>query len=128
MSRLNMLIAELCPEGVTYKKLSELGTFYGGITGKSKSDFEDGNAVFISYKNVYSNPALDVNPDDRVKIGVNETQRTLEYGDIIFTGSSESKEECGYSSVITSRPEQNMYLNSFCFFLRLDDVNICDPD
>ncbi len=50
MSTLDKLIAELCPDGVEYKTLAELGKFYGGITGKSKDDFKDGNAVFISYK------------------------------------------------------------------------------
>ena len=76
MSRLEELIAELCPDGVEYKTLGELGSFYGGITGKSKEDFKDGNAIFITYRNVYLNPALDVAPEDRVKIAPNEKQRT----------------------------------------------------
>lgn len=38
MSRLDELIQELCPDGVEYKTLGELGKFYGGITGKSKDD------------------------------------------------------------------------------------------
>ena len=88
MSRLEELIAELCPEGVEYKTLGELGSFYGGITGKSKDDFINGNAKFITYKNVYSNIALKLDVEDRVKISPNEKQRTLEYGDVIFTGSS----------------------------------------
>lgn len=50
MSRLEELIAELCPAGVEYKTLGELGSFYGGITGKSKDDFINGNAKFITYK------------------------------------------------------------------------------
>lgn len=91
MSRLEELIAELCPEGVEYKTLGELGSFYGGITGKSKDDFINGNAKFITYKNVYSNIALKLDVEDRVKISPNEKQRTLEYGDVIFTGSSETR-------------------------------------
>ena len=47
MSRLEELIAELCPAGVEYKTLGELGSFYGGITGKSKDDFINGNAKFV---------------------------------------------------------------------------------
>ena len=58
MSRIEELIEKLCPEGVEYKTLEELGNFYGGITGKSKEDFVDGNAKFITYKNIYSNPPL----------------------------------------------------------------------
>ena len=36
MSRLEELIKELCPDGVEYKSLGEIGNFYGGLTGKSK--------------------------------------------------------------------------------------------
>ena len=107
MSRLSELIRKLCPDGVEYRKLDELGKFYGGITGKSKDDFKDGNAVFITYKNVYANPALDITPEDRVKISESEKQRTLEYGDIIFTGSSETPDECGFSSVVTQDLQKN---------------------
>ncbi len=128
MSRLDDLIAELCPDGVEYKTLGELGKFYGGITGKSKDDFKDGNAVFISYKNVYANPALDIKPVDRVKVSKDENQRTLQYGDIIFTGSSETPDECGISSVVTQESTEPLYLNSFCFFFRLDNKNILVPD
>lgn len=128
MSRLDELIQEYCPDGLEYRTLGELGHFYGGITGKSKKDFVDGNAVFISYKNVYQNPALDIHPSDRVKISEDENQRTLMLGDIIFTGSSETPDECGFSSVITEQPTEPLYLNSFCFFFRLDNPEILIPD
>lgn len=128
MSKLDELIRELCPEGVEYKTLGEIGKFYGGLTGKSKKDFEDGNEVFITYKNVYSNPALDIYPNDKVKIADGEKQRTLEYGDIVFTGSSETPDECGFSSVVTRKPGRKLYLNSFCFFFRLDNPKVLLPD
>lgn len=128
MSKFEKLIKELCPDGVDYYYLGDIGKFYGGLTGKSKDDFKDGNAKFITYKNVYSNPALDINPVETVKILPNENQRTLEYGDIIFTGSSETPDECGFSSVVTRIPTENLYLNSFCFIYRLNDKNILLPD
>ena len=128
MTKLERLIEELCPNGVEYRKMGELGTFYGGITGKSKDDFKEGNAKFITYKNVYANPALQVDVPDRVRIGEKENQRTLEYGDIIFTGSSETPDECGISSVVTTKSDEKLYLNSFCFFFRLNDKNILLPD
>ncbi len=128
MSRLEELIAELCPEGVEYKTLGELGSFYGGITGKSKDDFINGNAKFITYKNVYSNLALKLDVEDRVKISPNEKQRTLEYGDVIFTGSSETPDECGFSSVLTKKTDEKLYLNSFCFFFRFHDKELMLPD
>ena len=128
MSKVDELIEQLCPEGVERKTLGELGKFYSGLTGKSKDDFTDGNAKFITYKNVYSNPALDIHPEETVKIAEGEKQRTLQYGDIIFTGSSETPDECGFASVVTEEPDEDLYLNSFCFFLRMDDKNILNPD
>ena len=107
--------------------MGDLGKFYGGISGKTKDDFKDGNAKFISYKNVYFNPALNTNIDEKVKIGINEHQRTLEYGDIIFTGSSETPDECGLSSVVTETVNEKLYLNSFCFFFRFDNKKMILP-
>ena len=46
MTKLEQLINELCPNGVEYKTLGELGTFMGGLSGKKKEDFQDGNAKF----------------------------------------------------------------------------------
>ena len=128
MSKLEELIKEFCPNGVEYKKLGELGQFYGGLSGKSKNDFTDGNEKFITYKNVYSNPALDLDIEDRVKINKGEKQNSLQYGDIIFTGSSETPDECGFSSVITKETNEKLYLNSFCFFFRMDDPSLLLPD
>lgn len=128
MSKLDELINKLCPNGVEFKTLGELGKFYGGLTGKSKEDFNKGNAKFITYKNVYENLSLKIDVEDRVNVGENEKQRTLEYGDIIFTGSSETSDECGISSVLTQITEEKLYLNSFCFFLRLNDKNLLNPD
>lgn len=128
MSKLEELIKEFCPNGVEYKKLGELGQFYGGLSGKSKNDFTDGNEKFITYKNVYSNPALDLDIEDRVKINKGEKQNSLQYGDIIFTGSSETPDECGFSSVITKETNEKLYLNSFCFFFRMGDPSLLLPD
>ena len=128
MSKLEELIKEFCPNGVEYKKLGELGKFYGGLSGKSKNDFTNGNEKFITYKNVYANPSLNLDVEDRVKINPGERQNTLQYGDIIFTGSSETPDECGFSSVITTKTSEKLYLNSFCFFFRLDNQSILLPD
>ena len=44
MSKIEELINELCPNGVEYKRLIDLGKFYGGLTGKSKEDFKFAHA------------------------------------------------------------------------------------
>src|SRR5574343_476559 len=96
-SKIETLISELCPNGVEFKELGELGDFYGGLTGKSKEDFNDGNAKFITYMNVFSNIAIEANVDAFVKVEKGEKQNQIEYGDVLFTGSSETREECGMS-------------------------------
>ena len=113
----------LCPNGIEYRKLGEIGVFFGGLTGKSKEDFQDGNAKFITYKNIYSNPSLDIDIEDRVKIAEGEKQYIVKYGDILFTGSSETPDECGMSSVVASQTDEPLYLNSFCFGLRLNNLD-----
>jgi type I restriction enzyme S subunit len=127
VSKIDELIREYCPQGVEFKSIEELGDLHGGITGKSKEDFKDGNARFISYMNVFSNMSTDVLRDDFVKIGDTERQRKLEKSDVLFTGSSENPEECGMSSVILEEPIEPLYLNSFSFFFRLKDTSIFLP-
>lgn len=126
MNKIERMLQELCPEGVEYKKLEDIGYLFGGLTGKSKEDFKDGNAKFVSYMNVYSNPALNLNIVDKVRISDGEEQNTIQYGDILFTGSSETPEECGMTSIVTQTIEEAIYLNSFCFGLRLNNVERFD--
>lgn len=128
MNKLEQLINDLCTEGVEYKTLGELGAFYSGLSGKSKDDFSNGNAKFITYMNVFSNLSLKIDVDDKVKIGENENQNTIQYGDILFTGSSETLEECGMSSVLTSITDEKLYLNSFCFGFRFYDEKLMLPE
>lgn len=127
MSTLEILLSEHCPGGVEYKTLGELGEFYGGLTGKSKDDFTDGNARFITYMNVFSNLEININITDRVKVGANERQKTVQVGDILFTGSSETPNECGMAAVLTIEPNEPLYLNSFCFGFRLFDKSLLLP-
>ena len=78
--------------------------------------------------NVYSNIAVDVNMNDMVQIAEGEKQNKVEYGDVVFTGSSETPDDCGMSSVMTTRPDGDLYLNSFCFGFRMNDRALLLPD
>jgi len=127
MSAVAELINQLCPSGVEYKTLGEVGRFFGGLTGKNKEDFEAGNAKYISYMNVFSNSAVDVNVEDRVRIAVGERQNVLCYGDVLFTGSSETPEECGMTSVLATHTDEPLYLNSFCIGFRLACPGMYEP-
>lgn len=109
--------------------LGELGFFYGGLSGKSKEDFEDGNGRFVPYMNVFSNFSVDINNLGEVNIEEDEHQNKIEYGDVLFTGSSETPDECGMSSVMLDKVEDDspIYLNSFCFGFRFNDLSQIYP-
>ena len=128
MSVFEEFLKKHCPDGVEYKTLSELGSFYAGLNGKKKDDFKDGNAKYITYMNVFSNLSVNTNINDTVQIGEKEKQNIVKYGDIIFTGSSETIEECGMSSVVTNELNEKLYLNSFCFGFRFNEPEIMLPD
>lgn len=110
---------------VEWKMLGEVAMFYGGLTGKNKSDFEKGNAKYITYKNIFGNLEIDPDSLEMVTISVNEKQNQVKYGDVLFTGSSEIAKEAGISSAITTLFDEPIYLNSFSFGLRFnDDVDL----
>ena len=127
MSRISDLIAETCSDGVPFCTLAEVANTVPGLNGKTKSDFSDGNARFVSYKNAFANLAVDQGATDRVKVRDGERQNRLHEGDVVITGSSESLDEVGMSSVVTSEPDEELYLNSFCFALRLNDPSLLLP-
>lgn len=115
-------------QSVTWMKMSEIGDFYGGLSGKSKSDFENGNSKYATYMNVYKNLSLNIHTNDMVKIAKGEKQNTIQQGDVLFTGSSETPDECGMSSVVTENVSEPIYLNSFCFGFRPYDKSLFFPD
>lgn len=100
------------------KKLGEIGSTFSGLSGKTKDDFGYGNAKYITYMNVFSNPITSESMVDAIEI--DKKQNQVEYGDILFTVSSETPKEVGMSSVWLGKSE-NIYLNSFCFGYRLNE-------
>lgn len=121
MSKINKLIKELCPNGIEYRKLIEIGETFTGLSGKNKNDFENGNNRYITYTNIYNNPAVKLDVDDFVYIKENEKQNYIMKGDILITGSSENMEDSGMISIVMEQPKEKIYLNSFCFGFRLNE-------
>ena len=105
------------------RKLGEVGKTFTGLSGKTKEDFGHGDAHFVTYMNVYSNPISDPNMVENVEIDTK--QQEVKKGDVFFTTSSETPEEVGMSSVWLS-DAPHIYLNSFCFGFR-PTVNIFHP-
>ncbi|MGN0179488.1 MAG: restriction endonuclease subunit S [Monoglobaceae bacterium] len=99
--------------------MNELGFFYNGLSGKGKDDFGKGNASFITYMNVYKNPIGDISMCDVVNVTENEKQNKVQYGDVLFSQSSETLKEVGMSSVWLN--DTTPYLNSFCFGFRFNE-------
>lgn len=97
------------------RELGEVGDTYAGLSGKSKEDFGHGEAEFVPYMNVFTNPIADVTMTEAIEI--DDRQAKVKNGDVLFTTSSETPEEVGMSSVWLKNGS-NTYLNSFCFGFR----------
>ena len=97
------------------RKLGEMGSTFTGLSGKTKEDFGHGNAKFITYMNVFSNPVADLNLTEPIEI--DQKQNSVKKGDVFFTTSSETPKEVGMSCVMPINID-NVYLNSFCFGYR----------
>ena len=102
------------------RKLGDMGTTFTGLSGKTKDDFGHGNARFVTYMNVFTNPVSD--PDRVEAIEIDISQNAVQYGDVFFTTSSETPEEVGMSSVWLGNSDKT-YLNSFCFGYRPTEKN-----
>ncbi|NLD08493.1 MAG: hypothetical protein GX667_02770 [Xanthomonadaceae bacterium] len=108
-------------------RLSKLGETFNGLSGKTAKDFGTGKP-FITYKNIFDNSKIDITKFEYVNIEDNENQQKVERGDLFFTTSSETPEEVGMSSVMLDTPTKDLYLNSFCFGLRLFEANRLLPE
>ena len=97
------------------RKLGDIGSTFTGLSGKTKEDFGHGDAQFITYMNVFSNPVANLEMTEAVEIDAK--QNCVKKGDVFFTTSSETPEEVGMSCVMPENKD-NIYLNSFCFGYR----------
>ena len=108
------------------RKLSNLGSTFNGLTGKTKVDFGSGKK-YIPYMNIFKNTFIDTDNLDYVNIDVDEKQNTVQFGDVFFTTSSETPEEVGMSSILLKKTKEPIYLNSFCFGFRLFEIDKVAP-
>ena len=92
-----------------------MGSTFNGLSGKTKDGFGHGEAKFITYMNVFSNPIADLTMTESIEI--DKKQKSVKAGDVFFTTSSETPDEVGMSSVMPEDAD-NIYLNSFCFGYR----------
>ncbi|MFN6944432.1 MAG: restriction endonuclease subunit S, partial [Cytophagaceae bacterium] len=115
----------IIPEDWSFSELANLGSTFTGLSGKDKDDFGKGKP-YIPYKNIFQNSRIDLAFLELVNISESEKQNCVKYGDIFFTTSSESPEELGMSSVLLDEVN-DLYLNSFCFGIRLKTFDVFSP-
>jgi type I restriction enzyme, S subunit len=99
------------------KRFGELGSTFGGLTGKTKSDFGEGTARYITFMNILTNVVIDCGTFEHVKVSPTESQNRVMKGDLFFNGSSETPEEVGMCAVL-AEDVYDVFLNSFCFGFR----------
>ena len=102
------------------KQVVEIGTTYGGLTGKTKADFGVGHARYVTFLNVLENVIIDPHKCEPVCVEPGERQNMVLRGDILFNGTSETPDDLAMAAV-TQIDEDNLFLNSFCFGFRVHD-------
>ena len=107
------------------KTLGDLGSTFGGLTGKTKADFGDGAAQYITFMNIMTNVVIDCGIFERVRVSPTESQNRVMKGDLLFNGSSETPEEVAMCAVFKSNVP-GLFLNSFCFGFRFRDAAEAD--
>ncbi|WP_324459171.1 restriction endonuclease subunit S [Mesotoga prima] len=100
--------------------IGSLGSVYGGLSGKNKQDFGEGNAFYVTFLNVLQNIVIDPNQFERVSVPKGESQNIVRKGDLLFNGTSETPDELAMGAAV---PDDfgELYLNSFCFGFRIPD-------
>jgi type I restriction enzyme S subunit len=104
-----------------FKALGDLGSTFGGLTGKTKADFGEGSGRYITFMNVMNNVVINCDAFERVKVSPTESQNRVMKGDLLFNGSSETPEEVALCSVL-AEDVPNLFLNSFCFGFRFREA------
>lgn len=115
----------LIPQDWEMISLWEIWDTYSWLSWKSKEDFWEGSP-YIPYMNIFSNPVIKDGNFDFVKINEWENQHKVENWDIFFTTSSETPEEVWMCSTYWWN-NNNLYLNSFCFWIHLKEKNKYSP-
>ena len=115
------------PNHWSIKRLKDIGTFYGGLSGKKGGDFKQddniNNKPYVPYTNIYNNTFISKEHFDYVVINPNENQNRVKKNDIFFLMSSETHEDLGKTCILIDDVDE-LYLNSFCKGFRIHDENI----
>ena len=108
-------------------RLKDVGTLYGGLTGKAGDDFnveEDDISymLYIPFTNIFNNDSINPNQLFKVKIEQGEKQNLVQKGDLLFLMSSEDYDGVGKPAIMEEQVD-DLGLNSFCKGLRIYNNN-----
>ncbi|ATZ21519.1 restriction endonuclease subunit S [Mesoplasma tabanidae] len=109
-------------------KLGEIGTFKGGISTLKKDKYDKG-IYFINYMDIFNNVFIDntkiktMRLYDATEADINKYR--VNFGDILFTASSEKREEIGMTSVFLNN-ESNIF-NGFSKVFKFNDKSHFNP-
>ena len=115
MSRLADLINELCPDGVEYKPLGEVGEFVRG-SGLQKSDFVDEGLPCVHYGQIHTR--FGIAADEAVaNISAMQFHRLkhANHGDLLIATTSEDDEAVGKATVWLGHEEVAIGGDMFIF-------------
>lgn len=123
MSKLQELIQRLCPDGVEYKKLGEVGTFENIGVDKKINPVEK-EVVLLNYVDVYKHQYIDRTiPKMVVTASEKKIQNcTVEQWDLFITPTSETRDDIEHASVITETLDKTVYSYHIMRF-RLNNPN-----
>lgn len=113
MSRLEGLIAELCPDGVEYKKLESIGKFTRGKRFV-RSDVVDSGIPAIHYGDIYTSYGIWA---DTAHINIKETlackMRFAKKNDVIVVGAGENDMDIG--NAVAWLGEEKVAIHDACY-------------
>ena len=120
MSRLAELIAQLCPDGVEYRPLGEIGSFVRG-GGLQKTDFVEQGKPCVHYGQIHTRFGIFI--EEAVAL-VSDAQydrlKRADYGDLLIATTSEDDEAVGKATAWLGSGEVAISGDMFYFRHSLD--------
>lgn len=115
MNRIEKMIAKLCPEGVEYRKLGEIGQIFRG-TSFQKKHFVESGVPCIHYGQIYTYYGTTAyKTKSFVSDGLAKNKTLAKPGDLVIATTSENVEDVGKATVWLGDTDI-MVSNHACFF------------
>ena len=124
MTQLETLIQTLCPNGVKFVKLGEVGEFEN-IGVDKKSNANEQKVTLLNYVDIYKNKYIDASIPSMVVTAPDKkiTQCNVLQYDIFVTPTSETRDDIGHAAVVLEDLPNVVYSYHIMRF-RLDEPNI----